>query len=204
MSVEEVTEGAALGSEACAGTLGAGDRRVFGFAGTPPQYPPDRVADIRHIRLELRVDPRRRTLEGTATHRLAPIAAPLRHLPLNLEELTVDEVTLAGKQLEFEHAGGILDIRLKPAIPVGREVEISIRYHGSPRTGLNFTGPDKAYPERPYQAWTQGQDEYSRFWFPNHDFPNQRQTTEVIVEAPSEFETVSNGRLVSVESHCRW
>jgi aminopeptidase N len=188
--------------QGCGGVNAAGppsERREFGFAGTAPRYPPDRVADIRHIRLELRVDPRKRTLEGVATHRLAAIARPLKRLPLNLEELTVDGVSMGGRELEFDHHEGTLDIRFKPALAPGRQVDVSIRYHGSPRTGLNFTGPDPDYPARPYQAWSQGQDEYARYWFPNHDFPNQKQTTEVIVEAPEEFETVSNGTLLSVE-----
>ena len=191
--------------ERCAGVGGGGsERRPFGFSGTEPSYPPDRVADILHIRLELRVDPRRRTLEGVATHRLTPIARPLKNLPLHLAELTVDSVSMGTRQLDFHHEAGILDIRFKPPVPVGREVEVSVAYHGSPRAGLNFTGPNKDYPDRPYQAWSQGQDEYARFWFPNHDFPNQRQTTEVIVETPGEFETVSNGRLLSVEPQGKW
>ncbi|MDQ6747441.1 MAG: M1 family metallopeptidase, partial [Candidatus Dormibacteraeota bacterium] len=192
-------------SERCGGTgrgEGSDGRRPFGL-GARQRYPPDRVADIRHIRLDLEVDPRKRSLKGTATHRLVPIGAPLRRLPLNLEELAVDAVAMGGKALDFHHEDGVLEIRFKPAIAVGREVEVSIAYHGSPRTGLNFTGPDRAYPDRPYEAWTQGQDEYARFWFPNHDFPNQRQTTEVIVTAPAEFETVSNGRLLSVEKQGR-
>ena len=196
MTVEEIA--------GCAGGSGGVERRPFGFAGATPRYPPDRVADIRHIRLNLKVDPRKRTLAGTATHRLAPLAQPLRRLPLNLVELTVDGVTMGGRRLDFEHHDGVLEIHFKPAVPVGREVEVSIEYHGSPRTGLNFTGPDADYPDRPYQAWSQGQDEYARYWFPNHDFPNQKQTTEVIVEAPAEFETVSNGTLVSVEPRGRW
>jgi aminopeptidase N len=206
VSVEEVGALGAERAEGCGGRVTEtrrADRRVFGFAGTAPKYPPDRVADFAHTRLDLKVDPRRRTLEGIATHRLTPIAQPLRRLPLNLEELTVDSVFMGNRELDFHHEGGVLDIRFKPAIAVGREIEVSIAYHGSPRTGMNFTGPDKDYPDRPYQAWTQGQDEYSRFWFPNHDFPNQRQTTEVIVVAPGEFETVSNGRLVSVEPQGR-
>ncbi|MFN2462410.1 MAG: M1 family aminopeptidase [Candidatus Dormibacteria bacterium] len=162
------------------------------------------MANIRHTRLELRVDPHAGTLAGTATHSLTPIARPLRRLPLNLVELTVDRVTLNGKALEFDHREGVLEVKFKTPVPVGREVEVSIQYHGSPRTGLNFTAPDPAYPDRPVQAWSQGQDEYARYWFPNHDFPNQKQTTEVIVEAPAEFETISNGTLLGVIETGGW
>ena len=169
-------------------------------ASAPPrQWPPDRHADFLHTRLDLQVDPRTRTLAGVATHRLVPIAKPLRRLALDLCELTVDAVSLGGRKLAFRHQEGTLDIFFKPALPAGREVDVDIAYHGSPRTGLNFTGPEPGYPDRPYQAWSQSQHEYARHWFPCHDFPHQKQTTELIVEAPAQFETVSNGRLVSVE-----
>jgi aminopeptidase N len=184
---------------ACAGQFAGAARRDFRLPGTPVQWPPDRRADVRHIRLELNVNPEKRTLRGAATTRLAPIGTPMRQARFDLCELTVDRVVSGGRELRFHHEGGVLLVDFNRPQPVGRELEVAITYHGSPRVGLNFTGPDKDYPDRPYQAWTQGQDEYARFWFPCHDFPNQRSTTEVIVTSPAEYETVSNGRLLSVK-----
>ncbi len=185
--------------EGCGGqhTVAAA-RRDFLLPGTPVRWPPDREADVRHIRLELNVNPQKRTLRGSATLRVSPIARPLRAARFDLVELTVDAVTTGGKAVAFHHEGGKLEVVFDRPLPPGRDADIAIAYHGSPRVGLNFTGPDKDYPDRPCQAWTQGQDEYARYWFPCHDFPNQRSTTEVIVTAPADYQTVSNGRLVEV------
>ena len=176
-------------------------RRSFGLPGARPQWAPDRLADIRHIVLELTVIPEKSQLRGTVTHHLTPIGEPLSRIPFNLEELTVDAVKVGGRETRFHHEGGILEVFLSPALQPGREVPISITYHGSPRTGLNFTAPDKNYPKRPYTAWSQGQDQYSRYWWPSHDFPNQRSTTEMVVTAPGKYEVISNGRLVSVSKN---
>src|SRR5439155_4950432 len=59
--------------------------------------------------------------------------------------------------------------------------------------------PDDTYPDKPLQAWTQGQDEDSRFWFPCADYPNQKATSEVRVRVPRGFEAISNGRLAARE-----
>ena len=176
-------------------------RREFSLPGAQSQWAPDRLADIRHILMELTVVPEKAQLRGTVTHHLTPIGEPLSRIPFNLEELTVDAVKVGGRETRFHHEGGILEVFLSPALQPGREVPISITYHGSPRTGLNFTAPDKNYPTRPYTAWSQGQDQYSRYWWPSHDFPNQRSTTEMVVTAPGKYEVISNGRLVSVSKN---
>ena len=66
-----------------------------------------------------------------------------------------------------------------------------------PRRGIYFTGPESAYPNKPYQTWTQGQDEDSRYWFPTFDYPNQKATLEMRVRVPQGFTAVSNGALVA-------
>ena len=47
------------------------------------------------------------------------------------------------------------------------------------------------------QAWTQGEDEDSRYWFPCYDYPNNRRTSEVIATVPENFTAVSNGALIA-------
>jgi aminopeptidase N len=176
-------------------------RRNFALPGARPQWAPDRLADVRHIVLELTVLPEKGQLRGTVTHHVTPIGQPLSRIPFNLNEMTVDAVKVGGRETRFHHEGGILDVFLSPALQPGKEVPISITYHGSPRAGLNFTAPDKSYPNRPFSAWSQGQDEYSRYWWPSHDFPNQKSTTEMVVTAPGKYEVISNGRLVSVSKN---
>jgi aminopeptidase N len=74
---------------------------------------------------------------------------------------------------------------------------VSIEYKVvRPPLGLHFIGPDRGYPDKPRQVWTQGEDEFARYWFPCHDAPHDRTTTEMIVRVPRGFTAISNGRLV--------
>ena len=51
------------------------------------------------------------------------------------------------------------------------------------------------------QAWTQGEDEDSRYWFPCYDYPNSRPTSEVIATVPEKFTAVSNGALIGTSTN---
>jgi aminopeptidase N len=67
---------------------------------------------------------------------------------------------------------------------------------------MYFVGPDAAYPDKPQEIWTQGEDEDSRYWFPCYDYPNDKATSEIAATVPARFFALSNGRLVDVhEDH---
>src|SRR5258708_32647654 len=100
--------------------------------GSQSQWAPDRLADIRHIVLELTVVPEKAQLRGTVTHHVTPIGEPLSRIPFNLEELTVDAVKVGGRETRLHHEGGVLDVLLSPAPKPGRDGPISITQPGSP------------------------------------------------------------------------
>jgi aminopeptidase N len=83
----------------------------------------------------------------------------------------------------------------------GEEFTIAVEYHARPRTGLHFIKPAPEDPTRPVQAWTFGQTRYHSHWFPCHDAPNDRATTEIIATVPAQFITISNGDLLSITDH---
>jgi hypothetical protein len=86
-------------------------------------------------------------------------------------------------------------------LTAGDEIEVAIDYSARPRRGLYFVGPDDGYPNKPVQAWTQGEDEDSRYWFPCYDYPNNRATSEVVATVPENFTAVSNGALLETTSN---
>ena len=90
---------------------------------------------------------------------------------------------------------------LDRAYKYGEEFTIAVEYHARPRTGLHFMKPEPEDPSRPVQAWTFGQPRYHSHWFPCHDAPNDRATTEIIATVPAQFITISNGDLLSVTDH---
>ena len=175
------------------------ERGVFALPGDRTHWPRDREFDLKHLRLEITLDPESKSLSGTASHTFAAINDGLKSVELDAVELRIGGVTSArGAALDHTYEDGKLRVALAAALNSGEESTINIAYSCTPRRGLYFNVPDDGYPERPRQVWTQGEDEDSRFWFPCYDSPNQRFTSEVIVTVPREWNAVSNGRLAGV------
>ncbi|HKA86402.1 MAG TPA: M1 family aminopeptidase [Haliangiales bacterium] len=176
-------------------------QRTFALPGTRPRYAPDRVVDVEHYRLELRVLPERRRIEGTCALTITTIQDAVRHLDLDAVELDLAEVRLDdGRQLAFGHDGRRLRIDFPRPLGPRERRTLTIRYSAEPRRGLWFVGPDAAYPQRPRQVWSQGQDEDSRYWFPCYDAPHMKSTSEVIATVPPSWFALSNGDLLDVRA----
>ncbi|HZF21780.1 MAG TPA: M1 family aminopeptidase [Dongiaceae bacterium] len=178
----------------------------FILPGSTTHYARDRDYDIQHVRLDLTVDPEKKRLEGTAHITLKPITENVTRLDFDGVELEVKEVKLSdnrngsgSRKVNYENTGRKIIVYLDRALKTADNVTVSIRYSGQPRRGLYFVGPDKAYPKKPYQVWTQGEDEDNRYWFPSYDYPNDRTTSEVIVTVPDKYMAVSNGMLVETK-----
>ncbi len=175
---------------------GAG-RRPFPMPGAKPKYPRDKAFNLHHVRLEVELDFHRKRVSGASSLTISPVAEGLEAIELDAIELTILGAALpTGEALPFEMGDATVKVRLPKALPLGQRATIAVRYEGAPRKGLYFIAPDDAYPKKPVQAWTQGEDMDSRYWFPCYDFPNQRATSEVIATVPERFFALSNGRLV--------
>jgi aminopeptidase N len=157
--------------------------------------------DIKHIRIELRLDPAETFIEGGAEITLAPFRDGLRELQLDAFELNVKEVRAGARRLEFESFGNKLVVRFNEPQPRGKNLTLRILYNARPRKGLHFIRPDDAYPEKPLQVWSQGESEDNSAWFPCTDSPNERQTTETVITVPERFKVLSNGKLASEKHH---
>jgi aminopeptidase N len=171
-------------------------RLPFAPPGTPRRYARDREVDVRHVLLDLTVDLEGRKLAGTVTHRLTPLRPGVARLGLDAVELDITAVTLDGRDVGFRHDGRRLVVELSEPLAEGRESALAVRYACVPRRGFYFVGPDQLHPDRPVHAWSQGQDEDSRHWWPVHDSPNEKATTELIARVPLGLVAISNGRLV--------
>jgi aminopeptidase N len=161
-----------------------------------PRWPRDRVADVKHIKLAVTLDFAAKEISGIAAHRLAPIVGGLRQIEFDQVDLDVKNVKVDGRPAVFDSVDGKLVVRFGRELEAGEEVEVSIAYRAQPQRGLYFVGPDEAYPNKPLQAWTQGEDEDSRYWFPCYDYPNDKATSEVLATVPANFFALSNGALV--------
>jgi aminopeptidase N len=185
-----------LGDVEAFGPRGNSEAKPFQPAHVEPQWPRDRVADVKHIRLEVKLDFEAREITGMAVHRLAPIVGGLRQMEFDQVDLDIGEVKVDGRIAPFQISDGKLLVPFSEELKAGAEIEVSIAYRARPRRGLYFVGPDEAYPNKPTQAWTQGEDEDSRYWFPCYDYPNDKATSEIFAAVPAGFFALSNGALV--------
>ena len=178
----------------------SGGRRAFAIPGATPHYAPDRPLKLEHIFLDVVVDPKGKKLQGTATQRFRVISPNQKRLTLDQVGLSIEEVRIGTEVTRYTVEGQQLHIELPQgarAPKTDSTFEVVVKYSVThPRRGLYFTGPDAHSSKKPYQVWSQGQDEDNRCWFPTFDFPNQKATFEIIAVVPKGFTAVSNGALL--------
>src|SRR5262249_8963620 len=117
-------------------------------------------------------------------------------------------VTLSGRggtgsrALAFAQHDALLTITFNPEVKLGETVDVVMRYTlDSPKPngqGLTWTKgrPDATNETNKYaQIHSQGEPEENQKWFPCHDFPNERMTTEMFVTVEDPYIVASNGRL---------
>ena len=161
-------------------------------------YARTRDYDLQHSKIALRFDIDQRKVIGDVTHSLSILRDNTSKLSFDAVGLAIQSVTVNKSPAKFETTASKLIVTLPAAPHIGDKFEIEIRYEGKPTKGLYFILPDKDYPTRPIQIWTQGESEDTRFYLPTYDYPNDRLTTETILTVPAAWVTVANGKLISV------
>jgi aminopeptidase N len=174
--------------------------KSFELPGARPHYNPDRPGQVEHIFLDLVLDIPNQSFQGTCTITLAPVRSGLTALTLDACSQNIHSVQVDGTQQGFDYDGDQLHVRMQTPTVAGKTIKIAIAYSvEKPRRGLYFIVPDKHYPNKPTQVWTQGEDEDSRFWFPCFDYPGQLATSEIRVKVPKPLIAISNGELIKTE-----
>jgi aminopeptidase N len=172
--------------------LGCGHRSGVQSAllGKPPRYAPDRAFDALHIFLDLDVDLRRRSLSGSCETTVRARRSGVRRLDFNAVGLKVAKILIDGKPARFSHKNGKLSVSLAKDLSESAETKVTIKYNvTNPEAGLHFV-------REPAQMWSQSQPEDARRWFPCHDSPHAKTTSEVRARVPAGYRAVSNGVLV--------
>ncbi len=190
-------DSAGAGPSRASGTGWARAAGPFSLPGDRKNYLRDREFDVKHVRVEVRLDVPNKQVAGTTTLTLEALTGTSNRVELDAEDIQVSAVTLNERPLPFSQSEKGLTVELPQAPATGEELNISVEYVSTPRRGIYFTGPDSGYPDKPHQVWTQGQDTDNHHWFPCIDEPKGRLTSEVIATVPGKWTAVSNGHLVS-------
>ncbi len=167
--------------------------RRFAFPGTRRVYERDRPFVILHLSLDLSLHFEARAVSGTARLRVQRVSGDATTLSLDAIAFTVERVEIDGKSAEFSYD----DETLRITVPTGLALfDVTVRYRATPKRGLYFLAPDDHVRDRPRQVWSQCQDEDARYWFPCHDKPHVKQTSDLRVRVPKGLFALSNGKLV--------
>ncbi len=173
----------------------------FPLPGDKPRYPRDRKVEMKHVRLDIKLDLDEKRVSGSVSHTFSPVNEGVSSFDLDAVELDIDAVKLAdGIPLEFTLSDGRLHIELDRPHDPGEELTVVVGFSGSPRRGLYFISPSEAYPNKRLEAWTQGQDEDSRHWFPSYDYPNEMATSEIHATVREPFTAIANGEPRGVDA----
>ena len=164
-----------------------GDALPFVLPGARATFTPPREVNVRHLRIEVALDFAAAAVEGACTLTLVPLNDGAARVALDAVEMEIHAVTLGGDAVEHAYDGQRLTFTLAER-EEGEAVDVVVRYRCTPRRGLYFIRPDDAHPQRPLQAWSQGQDEDNRAWFPCFDHPTMKSTSEVIATVPAQHD----------------
>lgn len=161
-------------------------------------YARSRDYDLQHSRIALRFDLQNKKVIGDVIHYVSILRDGTTRIWFDSAGLNIESVSVNKAAAKFESTAEKLIVPLPAAANAGEKFEIEIRYQGKPSKGLYFILPDKDYPDRPSQIWTQGESEDTRYYLPTYDYPNDRLTTETILTVPASWQTVANGKLITV------
>jgi aminopeptidase N len=161
-------------------------------------YARSRDYDLQHSRIALRFDLDQKKVIGDVTHTLTVLRDSTSKIVFDSAGLTIQSLTVNKSSAKFETKDDKLIIPLATPAHAGEKFDVTIRYEGKPTKGLYFILPDKDYPDRPKQVWSQGESEDTRYYLPTYDYPNDRLTTETILTVPASWITVANGKLINV------
>lgn len=172
-------------------------------------YPPHRIVDFKHMRLEIHIDDmNRQSFYAGEDLTLQAISTPVSSLVLDcgpeasmvIKGIRVGADFATGHDAAFEHHGEQLTIQFDQPLDATKPTHLFIAYSVTdPPDGLHWAPESPSWPGRAAQLHSQGQAESNHYWFPCHDFPNERLTTELIVNVPNGYTVSSNGRLISDE-----
>jgi aminopeptidase N len=144
------------------------------------------------------------SFKGVVTTTLVSLRPGLDSIVLDEGKLLENTKVTAsdGHALRTARHGDTLVVFPPRPADYGDTVRFTVAYDGKVANGhgLTFITPD-GLPHRPRQIWSQGEAMDNHFWFPTYDFPNDKESWEMVATVDKGDVVVSNGHLVSDVAH---
>lgn len=171
-----------------------------------------------HTKLEAKFDYEKAQLAGKAWITLEPYFYNTDSVVLDAKGMEIKAVGIVtGKTTipaKYTYDGKQLFIKLNRTYKRGEQYKVFIDYISKPNElgkggsqaikdnkGLYFINPRGEEKNKPVQIWTQGETENTSVWCPTIDKPNQKSTQEFFLIVPSQYVTLSNGKLMQQQKN---
>lgn len=169
----------------------------FVLAGTTRRYERPRPFSLLHQLLEISLHVETKSIDARATLEFRRVDPTATELNLDAVAFDIEAVRFvidgSAHDAPYTYDGNQISIRVPMEVAAG---SVEIDYTATPRRGLYFLAPDPEVPNRPHQVWSQCQDEDARHWFPCHDAPHMKLTSELVISVPNNWVALSNGSCV--------
>ncbi len=163
----------------------------FTLPGAKPSYAPDLPLEPIHIALALDIDIASQRIAGRATTSVRANRAGARTLVFNAVGFASAEVS---GPLASRDDGRELTITWDEPFAEGETREVVVDYAvEAPVSGMHFSHPDEAYPDRPVFACSDHETERARYWLPCVDYPAVRTTFDFAIRAAADLTVLANG-----------
>lgn len=162
--------------------------RTTGVVAAPAAF------DVENYDLRIELDPSRRSIHARCTIRLWPVVDALQSVALDFEGFDVKGIAdSAGRPLKWTRSDGTLNVALSAPVARGDFAEFTVEYAGHPERGMWFA---RERDRSPTQVFTHGQCRDARAWFPCHDEPTERATSEIRVTMPRAWTSIAAGEKI--------
>ncbi len=161
----------------------------------PIRHAPDKEFHMIHLDLNFHFNLEKKKVFGVATEKIVPFRLDYKQIHLNAMDMTIDKVSMGNENLKYQYDGKILTIDLDKPYGIEDTLTYSVTYSTIPKKGIYFVTPDKAYPNRIPEIWSQSESEDAQYWYPCHDSPDDFSTSTLTATVPEGWVVVSNGAL---------
>jgi aminopeptidase N len=152
--------------------------------------------DVIHTKIEPQFDLKNGVVNGVVTHDVKGLRPEVNQVFFHGDKMKYSSITQLGKACSFISSDTGVYVNLHKKLTWDETTSIEIKYSCTPRKGLYFVGWSDTTNRCRKQLWTQGEGEDNRAWIPMYDKPNDKYTTEMIVDFDNKYKVLSNGKLL--------
>ncbi|GAA1359043.1 M1 family metallopeptidase [Arthrobacter rhombi] len=168
-------------------------------AALPDPYVPESGSAgyrVLHYALDLSCKLAGNRLDGRAVI-TAVAVEELARIEVDLIGLQASKVQVNGKKAaKYSQRRGKLLITPAQPVAAGAELQLDIRYGGTPQPRMGTWG-DVGWEELEDGVLVAGQPNGAATWFPCNDHPSQKATFELAISTDAGYRAISNGELVA-------